>query len=90
MATPPSPQSPQAMTRAQVSDLSYGLRPLNSGCDGWALSSFARTDAESLLQEGMALLKFLQTNQIFPAALAFHTFLLTAMAQTGMWATLPP
>lgn len=47
-----------------------------------------RTDPQFLLQVGMDLLKFLQTNQIFPAALAFHTFLLTVMALTGMWLTL--
>lgn len=46
------------------------------------------TDSQFLLQVGMDLLKFLQTNQIFPAALAFHTFLLTVMALTGMWLTL--
>lgn len=67
------------MTRALVSSLPTAFHFCPAG---------PRTDSQFLLQVGMDLLKFLQTNQIFPAALAFHTFLLTVMALTGMWLTL--
>lgn len=46
--------------------------------------------ATTKAQVGMALLKFLQTKQIFPAALAFHTLLSTAMAQTARVCGVPP
>lgn len=72
------------MTRAQVSGLRR--KACLSGaqtCWNYLWPVCLQLIQSPLLQVGMALLKFLQTKQIFPAALAMHTLLVTAMAQTG-------
>ena len=85
MATPLLLRSQLAMTRARVSGLaSEGLSQRGFRHGGITFGLICLWLIQSpLLQVGMALLKFLQTKQIFPAVLAFHTLLLTAMARTG-------